>query len=277
MPGVLCRRNPGGWRASLSHLGSLLPLIFSLIVAGGHGAGASVHPCKCRRAKGPMVTSAWLHALALLCQPRWGFLEPSPQHRAPPSPGRDGAALLSTWQVVAPQGYLLPCLPPHPQLEESPCSPLSVACSPRNSSRPAEGCDKDRGLHRHQHCGTQRHFAACACFPVLTPPTPLWFRAQGAGSGALPHLLPLQSPMPAVSPSLPAPQDPSKVTPQQCSIRWKEKSPMMSHSPACWGCTERCPCVWRSSGCPRCASTQRIIGAGSPHSPPSPASTSRTR
>lgn len=142
----------------------------------------------------------WLH------QPPRGFLEPSPQHPVPPSPGRDGSALLSTWQVVPPQDYLLPHLPPHPQLEESPHSPLSATHSPLHRSHPAVGCDKGWGLRRHQHYGTQHHFAACACFPALTPLTLLRFKTQRAGSGSEPHLLPLQSPMPAVSPSLPAPR-----------------------------------------------------------------------
>lgn len=86
-----------------------------------------------------MATMPWLCALALLGHVCWGFLKPSAQ--ASPKPGRDRAALLSTWQAVALQDYLLPRLPPHPQLEESPHFPLSAP----QHCHPAAGCDKGWG------------------------------------------------------------------------------------------------------------------------------------
>lgn len=90
-----------------------------------------------------MATLPWLCALALLGQVYWGFLKPSAQ--APPNPGRDRAALLSTWQAVALQDYLLPHLPPHPQLEESPRSSLSAACSPHSHGHPLHAVIRARG------------------------------------------------------------------------------------------------------------------------------------
>lgn len=143
-----------------SRLGSPLPPICSLMVTGGRGAGASIHPCKCQGEKGPMVTLPWLCAPGLLAKVCWGFLKPSPQ--ASPSPGRDRAALLSTWQLVALQDYLLPCLLPHPQLEESPCSSLSAACSPLGHSHPLRAVIRARGC-----ADTSTVALSTASLPVL--------------------------------------------------------------------------------------------------------------
>ena len=225
MPVVFCRRNPGGWRASLSlwsHLGSLLPLVHSLMVTGGHGARASVHPSKCQGGKGLVVTLACLCAVAAPAAPGLSrTFTPAPSTSQP----RQGQGSLTQHLAgCSPLGLSAALSPTTPTAGGKP--PLSfISCpQPPHSSHPAVGCDKGLGLHKHQHCGTQRRFAACARLPALTPPTPLRFRAQRAGSGAEPHLLLLPFPVPTVSPSLPAPQDPSKVTPQQCSIGWKQKS-----------------------------------------------------
>lgn len=91
-------------------------------------------------------------------------------------------------------------------------------------------------------------------------------------------LLPLQSPMPAISPSLPVPQDPSKATPQQRSIRWKQKKSYDAAEPCVLGMHRKMPLrFWGSSGRPCCATPQRVTGAGSPSTPLSPTSTSRRR
>lgn len=160
-----------------------------------------------------MATLPWLYALALLGQVCWGFLKPSAQAR--PNPGRGRAALLSTWQAVALQDYLLPRLPPHPQLEESPRSSLSAACSPRSHGHPLHAVIRARGS-----TDTSTVALSTTLLPVLIflprHSIPLGFSAQKAGSEAEPHLLPLQSPMPAVSPSPPARLQSDIPTMQHC-------------------------------------------------------------
>ena len=181
MPVVLCRRNPAGRQASLSpwsHLGPLQPLVHLLMVAGGHGARASVHPYKCQRAKGLVAPLAWLCAVAVPAT--LGLSGTFTPALSTSQPWQGQGSLTQHLAGCSPPGdYLLPHLPPHPQLEGSPSFLYQTPAAPTPllppPSCPAAGHDKGGGLCRHQHCSTQCHFPACVHFPALTLSTLLLF------------------------------------------------------------------------------------------------------
>lgn len=189
-PDVLCRRNSGGWGGSLclqSQLGSPalgaftdgdwrpwgqgeLSLSIQVQVPGGKGTCAVAAPATPR-------AFSYLHPSTSTSQPwqGWGSLT---QHLAGSStPGLSAAPFPTT-----------PAAGGEPTLSFISCP------QPAPPRHPAAGCDKGWGLRKHQPWGTQCPFAACACFPALTPPSLLQFRDHRAGCGAEPHLLPLQSP-----------------------------------------------------------------------------------
>lgn len=175
---VLRRRNPGGWRASLSPRcplewfgdmftdGDWRLWGWGLQAPGSKGAHGNLSLALCSGSAAPAalgLSQTFTPALRT-SQPwqGWGTLT---QHLAGCSPpGLSAAPSPST-----------PTAGGEPTL--SFISRPQSCVSPPLHGHPAAGCDKGWGLHRHQHRGTQRRLCSFSC-----PDTPYAAAVQGSKS-----------------------------------------------------------------------------------------------